>query len=180
MSNEACATQPPRRQRGRGVSQVELIVTIAVASIMSATVISKALPQAGKSTAAYQAQRLADDLRHTRLLAMSWGQTLVFSADSATYRVSCASVGSCNQATPSATICPNPSLVVIDPGHHGPFCVPLENSVTLSGPATLQFDLLGRPLTTASVSYQLTSGGSTIATVTVAPVTGFIQTTILQ
>ncbi len=179
MTTNSRATQPPR-SRARGFSQIEMLVTIAVASIMSATVISKALPQAGKSTAAYQAQRLADDLRHTRLLAMSWGQTLVFSTASSTYRVSCATPASCSQTTPSAANCPNPSPVVIDPGHHGPFCVPLESSVTLSGPATLQFDLLGRPLTGAEVSYQLTSGGTTIATVTVAPITGFINTTILQ
>ncbi len=179
MTTRTRAASPPRL-RARGFSQVEMIVTIAVASIMSATVISKALPHAGRSTAAYQAQRLADDLRHTRLLAMSWGQTLVFSTAPSTYRVSCAAPASCSQTTPSAALCPNPSPVVIDPGHHGPFCVPLEGSVTLSGPATLQFDLLGRPLTSAAVSYQLTAGGATIATVTVAPVTGFIDTTILQ
>ena len=164
----------------RGFTQLELITTVALAGIMSASVVPKMIPQAGKSSAGWQALRLADDLRHTRLLAMGWGKTLVFAADSASWRVSCASAASCTNATPSAATCPNPTSSVVDPGHHGAFCVALENGVTLSGPTTLQFDLLGRPQTAGAMTYTLSANGTTIATVSVTADTGFVSTVVLQ
>ncbi len=172
------APRPLQGMLARGFSQLELLTTVALAGIMSASVIPKMIPQAGKSTAAYQALRLADDLRHTRLLAMSWGRQLNFASDGQTWRVSCSS--GCAQATPPAAACPNPSAVVVDPGHHGPFCVALENGVTLSGPASIQFDLLGRPQSAGAIVYLLSANGSTIATVSVAADTGFVSTAVLQ
>ncbi len=180
MKPKPRAPRPPRGGRARGFSQLELLTTVALAGIMSASVVPKMLPQTGKSTAAYQALRLADDLRHTRLLAMSWGKSLVFSANANTWRVTCASGFSCSTGTPAAASCPNPSAAVIDPGHHGPFCVALENGVTLSGPGSIQFDLLGRPQHSGAITYQLSAGGTTIATVSVAADTGFVSTAVLQ
>lgn len=169
----------PRCGRGAcGFSQLELITALALAGIMSASVIPKMMPQAGKSTAAYQALRLADDLRHTRLLAMSWGQSLAFITDSQTWRVSCAS--GCALATPAAASCPNPTSVIADPGHRGAFCIALEYGVTLSGPASIQFDLLGRPQHSGPIVYQLYANGTPIANVSVANGTGFVSTAVLQ
>ncbi len=148
--------------------------------ILSASVIPKMTPQAGKSTAAYQALRLADDLRHTRLLAMGWGQTLIFSSDASSWRVTCANAGNCTNGMPGASTCPNPTISVIDPGHHGPFCVALENGVTLSGPASIQFDLLGRPQASAAISYSISANGLTIAVVSVTSDTGFVSTVATQ
>ncbi len=170
--------RPPCGRMARGFSQIELLTTLALAGIMSASVIPKMMPQAGKSTAGYQALRLADDLRHTRLLAMSWGRPLDFMADSQTWRVGCST--GCILATPAAAHCPNPTAVVVDPGHHGPFCVALENGVTLSGPASIQFDLLGRPQHAGAIVYQLSANGMLIATVSVAADTGFVTTAVLQ
>ena len=185
MTSPPRADRPPRGRfaRGwfaRGFSQLELVTTITLAGIMSASFVPKMMPQAARSSAPYQALRLADDLRHTRLLAMGWGQTLVFSANTSSWRVTCANAGSCTNAVPSATTCPNPTSSVVDPGHHGPFCVALENGVTLSGPASIQFDLLGRPQYAGTITYSLAANGSTVATVSVAADTGFVTTTELQ
>jgi Tfp pilus assembly protein FimT len=179
VNSKLRANRPQRGWLARGFSQLELLTTLALAGIMSASVVPKMIPQAGKSTAAYQALRLADDLRHTRLLAMSWGTALTFSADSQSWRVTCAG-GGCATALPAAASCPNPTAAVVDPGHRGPFCVALENGVTLSGPASIQFDLLGRPQSSGTVTYQLSAQGATIATVSVAADTGFVSTTVQQ
>lgn len=179
MNMRTAQAWPHHGRRLRGFSQLEMIITISVAGLMSATIVPKMLPQSGKSTVAYQALRLADDLRHTRLLAMSWGNPLVFSSDSASYRVSCAAGAGCSTVLPPASRCPNPSPTIIDPGHHGPFCIALENSVALSGPTSVQFDLLGRPQSSSgSLRYQLQVNGQTLATVNIAPSTGFVSTTV--
>ena len=73
----------PRRLRSRGFTHLELVTTIAVASLMSASVVPKMIPQASRSAANWQAIRLADDLRHARLLAMSLGKALAFNTPSA-------------------------------------------------------------------------------------------------
>ncbi len=174
-------TRPPLRGRWlRGFSQLELVTTIALAGIMSASVVPKMMPQADKSTATYQALQLADDLRHTRLLAMGWGKSLQFSADAGSWRVSCVDAASCTQVMPAAAGCPNPSPSIVDHGHRGAFCVALENGVTLSGPASIQFDLLGRPQSGSTISYTLSAGGVAIATVSVAADTGFVTSQVLQ
>lgn len=176
-----CRHGEPRRGRfAGGFSQLELITTIALAGIMSASVIPKMMPQSGRSSAAYQALRLADDLRHVRLLAVGWGKPLVFSSDAASWRVTCANAGSCTNVTPPASTCPNPSATVLDPGHHGGFCVALESGVTLTGPASVQFDLLGRPQYAGAIVYSLSAHGAVIATVSVAADTGFVSTAVLQ
>ncbi len=165
-------------QHARGFGLLELLITVVVIGVLSAGAILRWMPQSGKSTAGYQALRLADDLRHTRLLAMAWGKSLNFSTGSTSWRVSCATASQCTQA--SASGCPDTALAVIDPGHHGPFCVGLENGVTLSGPASIGFDLLGRPQYAGTITYQLAANGTTIATVTVAADTGFVTTVVQQ
>lgn len=168
------------RWRARGFTQVELITTIAVASLMSASVVPKMIPQASRSAANWQAVRLADDLRHTRLLAMSWGKPLSFDSNAGSWRVACVNAGGCSVVTPTAATCPNPTAIVQDPGHRDGFCVALESGVTLAGPASIQFDLLGRPLSAGAMTYQLSANGSVVATVTVAAGTGFVSTAQLQ
>ncbi len=170
----------PRRLRSRGFTHLELVTTIAVASLMSASVVPKMIPQASRSAANWQAVRLADDLKQTRLLAMAWGKQLSFDSDASSWRVSCVNTGTCTVITPPAQTCPNPTSTVLDPGHHGGFCVAIENNVTLTGPASLQFDLLGRPQTAGAVTYQLSANGSVVATVTVAPGTGNVSIAQLQ
>ncbi len=160
----------------RGFSQMELIAALTVASLVAASVVPRMMPQASHSAASWQAVRLADDLRHARLLAMSWGKPLAFETNAGSWRVSCVNAGGCAVITPPADSCPNPTATVVDPGHHGGFCVALENGISLSGPASLQFDLLGRPQSATSVTYQLSAHGMPVATVSVAPGTGFVST----
>ena len=169
-----------RRLRSRGFSHLELITTITVASLMSASVVPKMIPQASRSAANWQAVRLADDLRHARLMAMSLGKPLSFNSDAASWRVSCVNAGTCTVVTPPAQTCPNPTSTLLDPGHHGGFCVAVEGGITLSGPASIQFDLLGRPQSAGSMTYQLSANGTVVATVSVAPGTGFVTTAQLQ
>ncbi len=176
MDTTPRAARPLRGSCVRGFSQLELLITIALAGILSAGAVHSWMPQAGKSTAAYQALRLADDLRHTRLMAMAWGKTLVFSTSADSWRVRCADTSACAHASPAPAACPNPTAVVIDHGHHGPFCIPLENGVTLSGPAAIEFDLLGRPQSVGTITYQLMSNGTTLAIVSVAADTGNVST----
>ncbi len=164
-----------RRPHLRGFSQMELIATMTIASLMSASIVPKMMPQASRSAASWQAVRLADDLRHTRLLAMSWGKPLAFETDASSWRVSCVIAGSCAVTTPPAASCPNPTVTVVDPGHHGAFCVALDNGISLSGPASLEFDLLGRPQSATPMTYRLSAQGTPVATVSVAPGTGFVS-----
>jgi hypothetical protein len=180
MDPKPHAAPPSRGWLARGFSQLELLTTVTLTGIMFAGAVHHWMPQAGKSTAGYQALRLADDLRHTRLLAMGWGKTLNFNASASSWRVSCAVASSCTQVSAPASTCPDSAPAVVDPGHHGPFCVPLENGVTLSGPSSIGFDLLGRPQYAGAITYQLSANGATIATVSVAADTGFVSTSVQQ
>lgn len=156
------------------------MMVLILIGILSATLIPKMLPTAGKSTAPYQASKLANNLRYTRMLAMASGKSLKFKADTQSYRVACSIPAACNNSTPAAASCPNPTAVLTDHGHHGPFCIALEGGVTLSAPTELEFDLLGRPVAATASSYQLFVGSSLMATVSVAPVTGFVSVIVLQ
>ena len=180
MSDRHNAHQLVRCWRARGASLMELVMVLTIIGILSAYAVPKILPSANKTTAAYQAHKLADNLRHTRMLALAWGKALKFKTDSASYRVVCSNAAACNNRTPAAASCPNPTAVVIDHGHHGPFCIALENSVILVAPAELEFDILGRPVTAVINSYQFFAGSTLMATVSVTPVTGFISTVVLQ
>lgn len=173
--------QPLQRAQRRGMggfTLMQLIVVLSMVGVLSAYVIPKIMPSAGKGTAPYQALKLADNLRHTRMLAASLGKSLKFQSDAASYRVTCSTPAACNNATPAASNCPNPTVVMIDHGHHGPFCIALEGSVSLSGPAEIEFDLLGRPLTVGNSTYQLFVGSTLMATVTVVAGTGFVSTVL--
>ena len=163
-----------------GFTLMQLIIVLSMVGILSAYVIPKIMPSAGKSTAGYQALKLADNLRHTRMLAVSWGKALKFKSDSASYRVTCSIPATCSNATPAAANCPNPTAVIIDHGHNGPFCIAFESGVSLSGPAEIEFDLLGRPLASGSSTYQIFVGSTLMATVTVAAGTGFVSTVVFQ
>lgn len=172
---------PLQRSRwAEGIGLLELLMVLILVGILSATLIPKMLPTAGKSTAAYQAGKLVDNLRYTRTLAMASGKALKFKADPQSYRVVCSIAAACNNSIPAAASCPNPTTVLNDHGHHGPFCIALESGVTLTAPTELEFDLLGRPVAAAASNYQLFAGSSLMATVTVTPVTGFVSLAVVQ
>jgi len=166
--------------RQRGASLPELVMVLTMVGVLSAYTVPKALPEAGKSTAGYQAAKLADNLRHTRMLAMGWGKALTFISDSNSYRVVCSSAAECNGMTATAVNCPNPTTVVASPGQSGPFCIALEGGVTLSAPAALAFDTLGRPVASASTDYRLYVGPTLMATVSVAATTGYVSSVVVR
>lgn len=166
--------------RQRGASLLELVMVLTMAGVISAYALPKVLPEAGKSTAGYQASRLADNLRHTRMLAMGWGKALTFISASNSYRVTCTNAADCNSMSAAAINCPNPTTVVSSPGQSGPFCIALEGGVTLSAPAALEFDTLGRPVTSSSTDYRLYVGPTLMATVSVAAATGNVSTIVLR
>ena len=178
MTTRLLANRRPSHRFARGMMLAEIVLVTLIASIVSAYAVPRLLPTGSKSTAGYQAQKLADNLRHTRMLALAWGKSLVFETDAVSYRVTCSIPSACANATPVATRCPNPTAVVIDHGHHGPFCVALEGGLTLAAPAAVTFDTLGRPISTTALSYQLLSGNAPIATVTLAPFSGFVTAVV--
>lgn len=125
---------------------------------------------AANSTGAEQAHELARNLRHTQMLAITWGRQLIVTRSGSSYSVSCAVGGTapCNLPT------------VNDPVTGSAFSVNLSSSgATLAGPATIRFDSLGRPSTGAAPAttnsvYTLSSGGSSW-TITVRLLTGLVE-----
>lgn len=158
----ACGQAPLPRLRSRGFTTIEFVIVIVLLGILSAFALLKTMPRTGESTAGYQAQQLASDLRHAQMLAMTWGKDLNFATTSTSYSVSCA----------SGSTGPCASSPVVDPGHSGSFTVALDN-VTLSPATTLSFDIVGKP--SSAASFTITADGVTIATVTVAANTGFVS-----
>ena len=130
----------------------------------------------GENTLAYQAQRMARDIRHLQTLGSTWGRALTLTTvagANGSYKVTCTDTTlvtpPCNGANP-----------VTDPVTGADFNVSLEHNVSLSPGGSIKFDSQGRPLnaagtafTTASTTYTLTAGSFT-ATVAVRPITGFV------
>ena len=145
---------------------MELVIVMAVISIISIYAIMKTAPIA-EVTLPSQAQQMASDIRHAQTLAYTWGKRMrltVTTGVNGTYSVACFA------GTPACDTSNN-------------FSVTLQKGVALggavaTGDGTLSFNSLGQPLdslgASASVSYTLTSGGGT-ATVCVAALTGFVK-----
>lgn len=161
--------------RCQGFTIVELITVMLVLSVLAVTVGMRW--NATSTVLPYQAELMARNLRHAQMLAMNWGQTLqVVLVSPTNYQVRCATAGAaplCNGAGP-----------IMDPANNGgTFNVTLSNNATVSGPALLSFDRLGRPvvvvnpttntLITAVNTYTL-SVGSVTWSARVNPITGFV------
>jgi hypothetical protein len=129
---------------------------------------------APSSTIPYQAELAARNLRHAQILAMNLGQTLQVQIVSPTnYRVRCAVAS----ATPP---CNGAGAITDSSSSAGGFDVTLAGGITLTGPATLNFDRLGRPvdpasgaLITVANAYTFSTGSVTYSA-RVNPITGFI------
>lgn len=164
----ACGCAPfLLRRAARGVTLVELTIVLVMLAILTYVVLRFLEPR--DALALQQAERLRNDLQHTQMLALTWGQSLQVNAAGGGYSVSCVAAGAppCN-ASP-----------VINPADGRPFGVMLEPGLALGGPAALQFDPLGRPrlagtLTNSAQTYTI-SGASAPRSVTVAPLTGFAR-----
>lgn len=163
------------RVERRGFTLLELVLVLLILSILSVLLALQVRPSIGSATFGYHAQRLAGDLLHARALAMSRGQTLNFLAQAGSYCLVLPPVSSCSAAQ-----------AVKDPGHGGgTFNVVLEGGLVFAQPVTLGFDLLGRPLSgeallSVPVVFELQQGGGSVASVTVAPLTGAPSVAVLQ
>ena len=155
--------------RCSGFTLLELIATMLILSVLAVTVSMRW--GATDATISYQADLLASNIRHTQMLAMTWGQSLKVNGAGAGYTVTCVT----GTATPPCNLSP-----VIDPATGGAFSVTLGNNVTISA-TNIDIDSLGRPLsagallTTARV-FTLSGAGQTWSA-RVAPITGFVSVT---
>ena len=156
-----------------GFTLIELVIVMVLLGIVG-TVAMMANGSASVFTLASQAQSLSSDIRHVQQLATTWGKTLRITAVAGvngTYSVSCANGGTspCNGTS-----------AVVNPATGSSFTVALQRNVSLSGPATLDINSLGRPsdvagqgVPTTATTYTLSAGGST-QSVAVAALTGSV------
>ena len=153
-----------RIEGSRGFTAIELVVTIVLVAILAATAIARWGSTADKSVG-YQADRLARDIRHAQMLAFTRSEKLTLTIASST----------------SYQVVDSGGSVINDPAKGGSFVQDLQNGVTISGGPSITFDSLGRPTsggtpTNSSVSFTV-AGDAKTATVTVAPLTGFVAVT---
>lgn len=155
-----------------------IIVVIGILGIVTLT-----RYQPAELSVSIEADRLARDIRHMQMLAITWGQPLRLIAAGNSYSVSCASASvtpPCNGASP-----------VTDPGIGGAFTRTLQTGVTFTAGVNFDFDTLGRPGTwsagptftlnsgtPAAVSFTLNAGGE-MSTVSILRLTGFVSVAYL-
>ncbi len=155
--------QPVTTGQCRGVTLLELILVLLLIGILAVYAATRWSQEA--ASVAPQGARLASDIRHLQILAMTQGQryTLHIPVTNDRYQV--------------RDILNN---VITDPVTGAPFTVVLATNTVIAGVDT-GFDGLGRPLNGAVLaaaprSCTLTAGGQT-SVVTIAPVSGFVTVT---
>jgi prepilin-type N-terminal cleavage/methylation domain-containing protein len=164
-----------RTNRQAGFSLTELVMVMVLVGIVATYAVARSSGHAS-TVGSEQAAQLARDLRHTQMLAATWGKPLVFTATANGYSVACATAGAapCNVSP------------VIDPARGAAFSVdvrypngpsyPTNASLTAG---SVRFDSLGRPSTgvtvqTSSTAFTLSAGGIS-STVTVNGITGLVE-----
>lgn len=153
-----------------GLTLIELVLAISVLAILSAVVLMRGSPAAGRSTAVHQASQVAADLLHARALALTGGRSLQFRSTATGYQVCLASAD-----------CSDHNQVLRDPGHPGGrFEVELTHGLSFSEALTLNFDVLGRPQIVSALNLDLQLAGISLVRVTVMPLTGLVSVLVLQ
>lgn len=158
----------------RGYTLIELIVAITLMGILGGIAATQ-MRGPGDFTGAYQAARLAHHLRHAQFLATHWGLRLRWSSNAGGYAVNCVN-------GTGALPCVNAGDTVTDPATNSLFSVVLSDGLALSAvpAASVDFDSLGRPLTTAGALMSatqrvtLTSPAGERWQVSVSPLTGYV------
>jgi type II secretory pathway pseudopilin PulG len=156
------------RVSSRGYTVIELVIGMLIVLILGTVAFLSYQPDPIK--ARYQAGRLRADLRHAQMLASTLAQPLRVTAVAGlggTYSVS--AIGGIGTG-----VCTLAALN--DPATGAAFSAALDPALTLGGPATLDFDTLGRPascsgnpcacaISVASdpvASYTVSGGGTTV------------------
>jgi MSHA pilin protein MshC len=155
--------------RCAGLTLVELVLVMVLISGVSAVVVTQ-ISSYTKHKALVQADQLRRDVAHMQLLAISQSARMRLTVSGgSSYSVT-------YQACPTGTC--TVGNTVTDPATAQAFTVTASTNVTISPTtATLEFDSLGRPLSSGALSTAsqnlVVTGASRSATVTVAPLTGF-------
>ncbi len=170
--------QATRFVRSAGMTLIELVIVIVVIGILSSLVLTISANTAAQHRVTVRADEFRRNLSHIQLLAISQGLRLRLSvnATGTNYTVVSCTTSACTD-TNSLT----------DPATGANFSVdlPVVDGVTLAPVSdTLDFDSLGRPVTSTGLissnparSYTLSGGGRAPVKVSVLPITGFAQTT---
>lgn len=142
-----------------GFTLIEIVMVMTLLGIIAAYAAPRWL---GSEPLVDPQQRLLiRDLRHAQSLAMTQGRPLNFEITASGYQIT------------------DTALAVInDPARGGNFQVSLESNLSIAG-ADFSFDSLGRPSDGSSLlssaQVQTISSASSSATVSVAPVSGFVS-----
>lgn len=148
---------------------IELVLYMVIAATLAAAAFLLYRP--GDITARYQAERLRIDLRHAQMVALTQQRALRVSVSGNAYKVT----ADCVSGSP---------VGITDPATNAEFSVSLDAALAFSGPASLDFDALGRPgacsgnpcascAQAGSAATYTVAGGGTTYTISVQPGTGF-------
>lgn len=156
-------------KKWHGFTLMELLIVLVLVGILSGYVVLKTNDADSLLLQGY-ANRFAQHIKHAQMLAMSWGRPLTITVSSTGYQVSCSSASAAS---------PCNSTPVIDPATGQGFIVSLSDSVSLLDTGTIEFDPLGRPLQSGSLSAVASQWrvvkGSFQVTVKVNPISGSVS-----
>jgi len=152
-----------------GFSLVELLIVLILIGILSSYVVLKTSDSDALLVQGY-ANRFAQHIKHTQMLAMSWGKSLTMTVGSSGYQVSCSS---------TATLSPCNKTPVVDPANGQSFTINMGDNVSILDSGTIEFDALGRPLQSGGLSsgmtqWRIAKGGFQV-TVNVNPISGSVS-----
>lgn len=156
-------------KKTRGFTLLELVIVLVLIGILSSYALIKTSGSHSLLLRAH-AEQLQQQIKHTQLLAMSWGQSLTMTLTATSYQVTCsAGIGSspCDQSP------------VVDPVTGQAFKITLQDNVSLLDTGSIEFDALGRPRSGGSVSpsdstWRLSDGDSQ-DTVTLRAISGSVS-----
>jgi len=152
-----------------GFTLVELIIVLVLVGILSSYAVVRTSDSDSLLLQSY-ADQFSQHIKHTQMLAMTWGQSLGLSVNSAGYQVSCLSAAS----TPPCNSSP-----VIDPATGQLFTISVGDKVVFLDSGSIAFDALGRPLqaglVSGNVSHWRLAKGSFQVDVSVNPITGSVR-----
>lgn len=151
-----------------GFSLLELTIVLIIISIVGSYAVLKT-----RDTQVFRVRASAEQFQHhilhAQMLAMSWGQTLRLNVNNNSYFLSC--------VTPGASPCD--SVPVIDPANGQPFIINFPSTVRSLDAGLIEFDALGRPLTSGAITGQNSvwriTNGSIQYSVSVSAITGSTQ-----
>lgn len=165
----------------RGFTLLEALIVALILAALSLVVLVRGSPQAGRSTAGQQAERVADELRQVQAMAMAQGRNLRFAANSGSYASYCVPVSSWRGGVATTSACADEATPIEDRPRGAPVSYTLDGGLVFESAVSLQFDTLGRLVgLDEAAEIHLSHGGDRMATIRVEPDTGHVSTEVLQ